>query len=125
MEKQSAHYIHFLQQIGETEPEDMLNLVNQYVSPDVKKVINNQTVCNNSLELSQQLQEVRTMAGRVSAHLVNHCNDTENRQCAVRYLLSTETAGSFTTLAIVDYDENQKIRKIDEIYTTLDNSETA
>ncbi len=115
----ASSYIHFLKNVVSSDAKNVTDIIAEHTTSNVKKIVNNETVCENVEGLSEQLISVREMAGRIDINLVNFCNDLENNKCSVRYMLDSELAGNFSTLAIVTYDDNKKIVEIDEIYTSL------
>ncbi|MAZ40327.1 MAG: hypothetical protein CMF49_09440 [Legionellales bacterium] len=109
-------YLEFLTKIGELELDKIEEFVKDMTCTRVTKIINHQIACPDQDTLIKQLKEARERAGKFTITPINHCNDKETHQCAVRYLLESEAAGSFTTIAIVNFDLQDKITKIDEIY---------
>ena len=86
------------------------------MASDIKKFINGSLVCNNRAEVIKQLADVKSIAGEFNIQCQNTIENTGKRESSLRYQLSSKTMGEFITIAILKFDEAQKLQEIDEIY---------
>jgi len=109
-------YNNFQNDYGQALHPDYEEIINELFSADLKKVANGQELVAKREDLGQQLAGVKAFAGNwtIDAKIVIPLVD--NKQCTIRYILSSEKAGKFDVIAILSSSNGKQIDAIDEIY---------
>ncbi len=111
---------------------DMLNLAGKsdqtmyqkalpiVMSPQCQKIINGKLAVSNIKQLDSQLQDVHKMAGNWDIQPLDVIASSTDKTCVIRYILNSKSKGHFTTIAILRFDDNGRIKEINEVWNTYD-----
>jgi hypothetical protein len=109
-------YNNFQNEYGQSMRPDYEEIINELFSADLKKVANGQELVAKREGLGQQLADVKAFAGNWTINANVIIPSIDNKQCTIRYILSTEKAGKFDVIAILSSANGKQIDAIDEIY---------
>jgi hypothetical protein len=109
-------YNNFQNDYGQSISPDYEEIINELFSVDFKKVANGQELVAKRDGFGQQLAGVKAFAGNwiINANII--IPSVDNKQCTIRYILSSEKAGKFDVIAILSSNNGKQIDTIDEIY---------
>ena len=109
-------YNSFQNDYGQSTRPDYEEVIKELFSTDLKKVANGQDLVAKRDGLGQQLAGVKAFAGNWTINANVIIPSIDNKQCTIRYVLSSEKAGKFDVIAIISSANGKQIDAIDEIY---------
>jgi ribonuclease I len=90
--------------------------INDLFSENFTKTANGQVLVNNRSELQQQITTCIEGAGLWTIQEKDIIPSKDGQKCTIRYIISTEKAGTFDVMALLTSADGQKIDSVDEVY---------
>lgn len=113
-------YINFLNLVGKAEEKTFATQVPALFAAEFKKVINGKTALTGRDQFARQLQKTLTKVGSWTVENIDTIVSSEDHACVVRYVLKSSKKGTFTTMAILRFDDKGLISEVNEVYNKLD-----
>lgn len=111
----AERYNEFQHQLGQGVEQDYESIINALFAPDFTKIANGDILVSNRSQLFSQCKNCRDMAGKWTIQSTDIIPSSDNTQCTIRYMLTSEKAGQFDVIAIMSIS-NGLINRVDEIY---------
>ncbi len=109
-------YNNFQNDYGQSTRQDYEEVIKALFSADLKKLANGQELVAKREGLGQQLAGVKAFAGNWTINEKLIIPSADNKQCTIRYVLSSEKAGQFDVIVVLTSADGKQIDAIDEIY---------
>ena len=116
----AGRYIDFLKMVGQSDIKTYEAQVPNLFAPHFKKVMNGKIALTTSKELAPHLKDVRLMAGTWTVDNLETLSFPQDRVCVVRYVLNSSKEGTYTTIAILRYDDKELITEVNEVHNKFE-----
>ncbi len=102
--------------MGTEEDQSWFETIDALFSENFTKIANGEVLVKARSELHKQIIKCREGAGLWKIKEKKVIPSADNKQCTIRYTISTEKAGSFDVIAILSSANGLQIDSIDEIF---------
>ncbi len=116
MKELALMYKEFQNSYGQSEKKDFKETIENLFAIKFKKIANGVELVTERDELEKQLASVKVFAGNWIMRENYIIPSADNKQCAIRYILSTDKGGNYDIMAVLSSVDGKKIDLIDEVY---------
>lgn len=113
-------YLNFLNTVGQSDNSKANKQLPLVIAPRCQKIINGKIVAKDTDQLKIQLQDVHKMVGTWTIESLDTIASPLDQACVVRYVLKSSQKGNYTTMAILRYDEQGRVKEINEIWNMFE-----
>lgn len=112
----ALRYIAFLDMFHQSKSNNLISEISSLFSPEIKKVVNSQTVCSNREELIKQMDDVVEACGIEATKLLEFIMSNDNKSCVLRWEITYKDNTAESIITILKYDEKGSITEINEVF---------
>jgi len=116
LEALGRRYVAFMQSLGEEGATTYESQAPEIFAEQVSKIVNDRQILTARIELLKQLRDAREIAYPCTFTIQKIFCDVAKKACTIHFTWNSEKLGLHKTVVSLNFDENNLITEIDEVY---------